>query len=53
MKQEYRFPVTGMSCAACIGHVEKAAKSLSEVENAEASLLTYSLTVHFKNELSD
>ena len=53
MRKEDRFPVTGMSCAACIAHVEKAAKSLPEVENAEASLLTYTLTVHYEKEMSD
>ncbi|MBO5269422.1 MAG: heavy metal translocating P-type ATPase, partial [Clostridia bacterium] len=52
MGKELRFPVTGMSCAACVAHVEKAAKTLPEVEAAEASLLTYTLTVHLSEELT-
>lgn len=53
MKSTDRFPVTGMSCAACVAHVEKAACSLPEVEKAEASLLTYTLTVKYKRELDE
>lgn len=53
MRENDRFPVTGMSCAACIAHVEKAALSLPEVESAEASLLTYTLTVKYKRSLDE
>ena len=48
-----RYPVTGMSCAACIAHVEKAAKALPNVEGAEANLLNYTLTVRFACEMSE
>ena len=53
MVKEARYPVTGMSCAACIAHVEKAAKAISDVEGAEANLLNYTLTVRFCREMSE
>ena len=53
MKKECRFSVTGMSCAACVGHVEKAARELPEVEEAEANLLSYTLTVRFREEMEE
>jgi len=45
MKQ--RFDVTGMSCAACQAHVERAARSLEGVRTAQVSLLANSLTVEY------
>lgn len=49
-----RFNVTGMSCAACSAHVEKAVKQLKGIENVEVNLLTGSMTAHFnENILSD
>ncbi len=53
MAKELRVPVTGMSCAACVGHVERAAKTLPSVESAEASLLTYTLTLRFTEDLPE
>lgn len=53
MKKVDRFPVKGMTCAACVLHVEKAAKDLPEVEEAEANLLTSTLSVTYKNTLSE
>lgn len=53
MIKEARYPVTGMSCAACIAHVEKAARTLPDVEGAEANLLNYTLTVRFAREMSE
>ncbi|MCR5255130.1 MAG: heavy metal translocating P-type ATPase [Acetatifactor sp.] len=37
--------VTGMTCAACQAHVEKAVSKLDDVENVSVSLLTNSMTV--------
>ena len=51
MAKECRINVTGMTCAACVAHVEKAAKQIEEVEQAEANLLTSSLTIHLKNDV--
>ena len=53
MKGEDRFPIKGMTCAACVLHVERAATALSEVEGAEANLLTSTLTLTYKRALSD
>ncbi|MDE6201449.1 MAG: cadmium-translocating P-type ATPase [Clostridiales bacterium] len=39
------FDITGMTCAACAAHVEKAAKGLDGVKSAEVSLLLNRLTV--------
>jgi Cu2+-exporting ATPase len=39
------YTVTGMSCAACSGHVEKAVGKVPGVESVSVSLLTNSMTV--------
>ncbi len=46
MKEE--FNVTGMSCAACTAHVEKAVRKLTGVTNVEVSLMTNSMTAEFE-----
>ena len=40
-----QFNVEGMSCAACVAHVEKAVRSVEGVEDVSVSLLTNSMTV--------
>ena len=40
-----KYLVTGMSCAACQAHVEKAVKSVEGVESCSVSLLTNSMSV--------
>lgn len=40
-----QFCVTGMSCAACSAHVEKAVAALPGVESVSVSLLTNSMGV--------
>ncbi|MBQ2868022.1 MAG: heavy-metal-associated domain-containing protein, partial [Firmicutes bacterium] len=42
MKQ---YNVTGMSCAACVAHVEKAVQSVEGVTSVTVSLLTNSMSV--------
>lgn len=44
--KKYRYPVKGMSCAACVAHVEKAAHKAIDgtCENITVSLLTNSIT---------
>ena len=39
------YQVTGMSCAACVAHVEKAVQSVEGVSEVNVSLLTNSMTV--------
>lgn len=40
-----RYTVKGMSCAACVAHVERSAERICKKENISVSLLTNSLTV--------
>lgn len=40
-----KYDVTGMSCAACSAHVEKAARTVKGVSEVNVSLLTNSMTV--------
>ena len=47
MKQE-KFNVTGMTCAACAAHVEKAVAKEPGVQNVAVSLLTNSMQVGFE-----
>ncbi|MDD3164624.1 MAG: heavy metal translocating P-type ATPase [Oscillospiraceae bacterium] len=42
-----RFEVTGMSCAACSAHVEKAVSAVDGVKSVAVSLLTNSMNVEF------
>lgn len=42
-----KFSVTGMTCAACASHIEKAVKKLPGVEKAEVNLLGNSMTVTY------
>ena len=48
MKQ--RFDITGMTCASCQAHVERAAQSVPGVAAAQVSLLINSLTVEYEGE---
>ena len=40
-----QYKVDGMTCAACVAHVEKAVKSVEGVEEVSVSLLTNSMGV--------
>ncbi|MBE6896989.1 MAG: heavy-metal-associated domain-containing protein, partial [Ruminococcaceae bacterium] len=40
-----KYKVTGMTCAACSAHVEKATKGVKGVSEVSVSLLTNSMTV--------
>ena len=40
-----KYSVTGMSCAACVAHVEKAVRGVDGVSDVSVSLLTNSMTV--------
>ncbi len=41
------FSVTGMTCSACSGHVERAVSALDGVEKAQVNLMLGSMVVHF------
>ena len=43
--REWRFAVDGMSCASCVGRVEKVALAVPGVSGASVNLATESLTV--------
>ncbi len=45
--KETNYPVTGMSCAACAMHVQKAAGKVPGVESASVNLATETLTVQY------
>ena len=47
-EQMEEYKVTGMSCAACSSHVEKAVAKVQGVDNVAVSLLTNSMTVEGK-----
>ena len=44
-----KFSVTGMTCAACSAHVEKAVKGVEGVQSVSVSLLTNSMVVDFES----
>ena len=46
MKVE-KFDVTGMTCTACVSHVEKSVSKLEGVKTVNVNLLTNSMTVNF------
>ena len=50
MKQ--RFSVTGMTCAACSAHVERAVKELEGVEEVQVNLLGNSMSVTYQDSLT-
>lgn len=47
-----KFDVTGMSCAACATHIEKAVNKLPGVQNAQVNLLANSMQAQFDDTLS-
>ncbi len=51
--KKLRYKVKGMSCAACVAHVERAAKSVFENNDITVSLLTNSITLTVDDNESD
>lgn len=51
--KEKDFSIEGMTCASCVSHVEKAAKKVSGVKEAKASLLTNSLKITYEGNLKN
>ncbi len=51
--KKLRFTVKGMSCAACVAHVEHAAAKVCPKENISVSLLTNSMTVLCEDGVSE
>ncbi len=48
-----KYSVTGMTCAACQAHVEKAVRSVPGVSDVSVSLMTNSMTVTFSGSADD
>ena len=48
-----KFDITGMTCAACSAHVEKALKKTDGVTGAEVSLMTNCAVVTYDEKLVD
>lgn len=51
-QEETRIPIQGMTCASCVGRVEKALKAVPGVDDASVNLATESATVRSKQPLS-
>lgn len=47
---KHRFRIEGMSCAACVAHVEKAAKKVDGVKEASVNLLTNSMEAEYDDD---
>ena len=45
--QELRLPVSGMTCAACVGRIERTIKKVAGVEAADVNLATEAATIVF------
>ena len=51
--QRINYPIKGMSCAACVSHVERAVRSvIGEGDEVTVSLLTNSVSVFYQRELN-
>ena len=48
-----KFDVTGMSCGACVAHVEKAVRKLGGVQEVSVSLMTNSMQVEYDASVLD
>lgn len=48
MKTE-KFDVTGMTCSACVAHVERSVRKLDGVQDVNVNLLTNSMSVEFED----
>ena len=48
---QLKFKVNGMSCAACVAHVEKAVRDIDGVSDVSVSLLTNSMTLNADKKL--
>ncbi len=53
MDKKVKFDVSGMTCAACSAHVQKAVSSLPGVKEADVSLLTNSMFVSFEDSVDE
>ncbi len=47
--KEITMPISGMTCASCVSHVEKALNDIPGVEKATVNLATERATVQFAN----
>ena len=51
--KKLKFSVRGMSCAACVAHVERAAGKVCSKENLSVSLLTNSITITAEDSINE
>ena len=52
MTQNEKYSVDGMSCAACVSHVDRAVRSVKGVKDCTVNLLTNSMMVTYDNPAS-
>ena len=45
-----KFDLSGMTCSACVAHVEKSVRKLEGVEDVTVNLLTNSMSVHYNQD---
>ena len=50
---QQKFNITGMTCSACVNHVEKAVYSLDGIENVTVNLMTNSMQVTYDSSLDE
>ena len=48
-----KFDVTGMTCSACVAHVEKSVRKLDGVNSVQVNLLTNTMSVDYENDVLD
>ena len=46
-----KFDVVGMTCSACVAHVEKSVRKLNGVQEVNVNLLTNSMTVDYDQQV--
>jgi cation transport ATPase len=52
MKENERYDITGMTCAACSAHVDKAVRKLDGVKEVNVNLLTNSMVVTYEDKVT-
>ena len=52
MKENERYDITGMTCAACSAHVDKAVRKLDGVKEVNVNLLTNSMVVTYEDNVT-
>ena len=49
MKTNEKYNITGMSCASCVAHVDKAVRKIPGIKEVNVNLLTNSMLVSYED----